>query len=169
MTAPTSKKVSEKSVKKAAVKIARRSKATSDKAEAAADKAEAAADKAEAVADKGRGQTSKKRDRHAAATTTANKHMKEGRLSVPRECMRQLVREIVQDFALKFTREGKKMDREAVDALHTAVEAYAIDLFTTAGQLGKLAERSTVHLNHFHAACSVHKQIAQAAAVAWSH
>ena len=79
-------------------------------------------------------------------------------LSMPKEAVRKIAREM-----LLAARPDARLDRDALRALHVAVEAYAVDVFATAGRLVALAGRTTVPQAYLAEAADAHARMRVAA------
>jgi histone H3/H4 len=80
------------------------------------------------------------------------RHDEPDALCIPRENVRLLVRELLDDTCSPKNRGEMRVTRQALDALHTALEAYAAEVFTTTGHVAHLASRATVQLKFLRAA-----------------
>ena len=71
--------------------------------------------------------------------------------SIPRAIIHRITRRIIKDLSPRSLLVGQ----DAIDAIHTAVEAYAEELFTTASRLPRSDKSITVGAAHLHAAASL--------------
>lgn len=60
--------------------------------------------------------------------------------------MSNLVREIAQDF-----HSNLRFSKDAIDAVHSAVEAFGIEMFEGAGKISNIARKQTLLSKHFRA------------------
>ena len=76
--------------------------------------------------------------------------------SIPRAIIHRITRRIIKDLSTR----SLLVSQDATAAIHTAVEAYAEELFATAGRLPRSNKSITVGAPHLSAAASLRARVA---------